>query len=538
MPTFEKPKLTKTINRLAQLISNYKIQVILVLIYVFFVFLGYIAGTTPNCCEDIYFVNPFSLGQKTSWIWGKTISEGRFISSSILVLLSGFLNIHVTSFLAIFFSIIASILIVSLWRCQKSCFALILLLLSLNSFLLMLYAFQFYFTVVNAANCASILSLYLYQKNKHFFLLIPLIMVLSLGTYQITLVFTLIVLFCSFFIDFFEEKKFDWKSKINFYGNSLAAIIIGFFLYKIILRILLSFQGKERITRIELWGGRELNSFGDYFSYSIECFKSFFQTGISSSLNPADSFWVGDLYTRLPLIKINEILIPTLLLILLFYAIQKRDLLKIILVIIFLPVTVGIILAPIVVSGSEIIPRTFYPFGLVLPTLILTTLNANLRCFKIKSLVISVSVVLLLINSLFHIEVFQGMRAKSDLAKVEHERMYEALSVSPNFSPSRKVLIYWYDANKPEDNTYIGSGFWPMYHSTSMDIIFKYELNKDVKFVYLNTFSKEQKEQVRRFILDKKLLPWNEQQLATLMPSSSEIPEGLLIIYYPHELLI
>jgi hypothetical protein len=549
-------KINPLSNQIMLLFGNYKIQVFLVSLYVFFIFLNYILGTTPNCCEDIYFINPLGPEQKINWVWAKTIAEGRFISSFIMAFLSGFFNTHITSLLVVGFSIYTSILITLSWNCKKRYFSLILALLSLNSSLLMLYTFQFYSSIFSIANFAIILLLYYYRKNKYIIFFVPLITVIVLGIYQITFTFGLMVLFLMFFIDVFEEKKFLWKSKLFFYSKYFCATILGFFAYHIILHVLLSFHGKTRITRIELWGGRDLKTFQDYFFYGIECFNSFLGNGIRSSLNPGDSFWLGDIHSRFFLIKLNEILIPVLLVILLFYSIQKKDFLKIILVIIFLPITIGIVLAPTILSGSNLIARTFFPFGLVLPALILAILNLNFRFFKLKSLVTCISIILLLANSFFHVEVFQEMREKSQLAKVEHEKMYEVLSANPNFSPERKVLIYWYNVNHPNDKTYIGSNFWPMYHSTSMDILFKYEINKNISFVSLDdtltteqqeqvrrfisfeTLTSQQREQVRRFIVDQKLPTWNEKQSTIFMPPNSSFSEGLLILYYPYELLI
>ncbi|CCI22656.1 hypothetical protein [Microcystis aeruginosa] len=89
-----------------------------------------------------------------------------------------------------------------------------------------------------------------------------------------------------------------------------------------------------------------------------------------------------------------------------------------------------------------------------------------------------------------------------------------------------------------------------------MDILFKYEINKNISFVSLDdtltteqkeqvrrfisfdTLTSQQREQVRRFIVDQKLPTWNEKQSTIFMPPNSSFSEGLLILYYPYELLI
>jgi hypothetical protein len=540
--------MTGKLSSIFQYLSKNSFSILSILLIIFGVSIPYITGAIPHCCDDIEYVNlynqPLSERLSLSGFWYRTNTEGRFvfglvtdtIMPYIATIFPGHMATHVYGFMSILFTAIVAMLIASLWQSERKEWVLISLLLFFNPFLLMLYPWVISFSAFSFANLILVFCFYCYCKNNRFIFILPIVIFLSIGTYQPTLSFLLEVAFLHFFVRCFYERKLDIRKEIRFYGAFLLASFAGYVLYSLTLKVLLAIAGIPTIKRFEMWHNKTFSNFIDVLSFASDSFKSFANNGISSGIDPSQSVLVGHLSLQSPLIIIYQFLLGLMVILLFVQSIQKRSRLQAILVILVVPVSILITILPLIVSGSGMIGRVFYPFGLVLPALVSVQLNGCTNRFRLDLIMRGLGFMFVGLLGAFYIQTFNGMVDATTFAKAEYQDVLTRLSTSREYNSNSPVLIYPYiphQDRRPE----LGGNAWPLFHVTTPYIgkFIKYSLGKDINLIELNALNNEELIKVENFISDHDMLAWPGRSAIKYM---SNLRGGIFLIYYPYDLAV
>ena len=364
--------------------------------------------------------------------------------------------------------------------------------------------------------------------------LLPFAIAISLGTYQPTLSFLFEVVFLHFLIRCFKTNKFNAKKEIRFYGFFGFAVLGGCALYYFLVKILLTIAGIPGwLRRGEVWHNKVFNNLIDLISYAFDSFKWFIFNGVSSGINPSDSVLVGHISLREPLIMVYQMTLLIVNLLLVFQSLLKRSKLQICLSIGVLPLTILITILPLVVSGSTMISRAFYPFGLLLPAFLLIQMEKKHKSSSIAGVLALIFIVLL---GTFQSQVFNGMANGVRFAREEHQEMLSRLFVMPNYSVNDEVLIYPYIPDNKERSEVDNSRFWPLYFPyNNLNQIFKIYHNYAINMINLKDLKEEEINKIDNFISANKIQAWPYFNSVTYIP---DLRKGVFIIYYPYTVMI
>ena len=520
-------------------IENNLTYILFVLSFVLVFSIPYILEVVPHCCEDIHYLYGKTLLERYESFEHRTISEGRWVFGFISQLLSGYFITYLSAFISILVTVVNAMFLTSLWGCKKKQWVLISLLLSFNPFLLSLYPFPLTFSVFNFGNLLVVLAFYFYCKESRLIWITPLAIFVSLGIYQVTLSFLLQVVFIHFIIRTFNSKISKANEELRFYGYYLLAVLIGYaFYFIIIIKIATTLivhgeilrAGHGEILRAENWGHKELNTLVDYLGHGFDSFIWFINNGISSGLDSGKSVLVGYISLRDKLIIFYQIALLLVNFILILQSIYQKSKLKTIVSIGALPITIIVTILPLVVSGSPMINRTFYPFGLLLPALLLI-LTSEKQSFKISFPLWIIALFMILLMASFQAQVFNGMTIQSKFAKTEHREILNRLFMMPNYDIKDSVLIYPYvpeDSEKPR----INATFWPLLSGGSnIGKFIKYYQSYEINIIGIKELNQEEILQIDDFLKKEEIPPWPHPSSVSYF---SGIREGVFVIYYPY----
>lgn len=511
-------------------------QAFAVLALVLGAFLPYIGGVAPHCCEDINYLAWHTLEQRQDQFWARTVNEGRWFFALWTALLSGYFITSVMAAIAVLASCMIGMMIAYLYTDGKRGWAMTASLVSLNPFLLTLYPWPISFALFNLAHLAGVACYFLFLRDRKFLLITPVVIAVCMGTYQPSVAFLIEVVFLHCLVRVFTDETASKPKETKVFLTFLVGIFFGIALYFAVTKGLLYSRGiTGSIRRYDLWSHRNSATITDYFATTFEYFRWFVGNGVSSGIDPASSALVGELSWLSPFIKAYSVAVAITGGGLFIKAVKNRSWLQLFGAVAALPASMAMALAPLIASGSGIISRVFYPFGLLLPTL----LSIHWRSAKGKAgkaITGLVMILMVILHVALTAQFAEGIAVQAELARVEHRAMLERIFNLPGYKFQDEIVIYPYAphgvSNSGEDKPFIDGRFWPLYNTTASfrQFIQLYQ-GYPVDIVSAADLSGAERGAIEDYVRLNGIRGWPHSTSVFSLPS---VRRGIHVVYFPY----
>ena len=523
-------------QRLSATLERGGTQTAIVIFVVLSVFATYILDVLPHCCEDINYLAYHSLEQRLDQFWNRTINEGRWFFALSTALVSGHVVTYVFAFIAVLASAATGILLAKLFACRGIGWLAAALLYALNPFLLVLYPWPVSFALFNLANLLAVASFVAYLRRPALLWAAPALVAVCVATYQPTLAFLIEIVFLHAVASILWS---DDRSIIRIarpHVRFTMAVFLGFLIYTLVTKILLQAHGIEgAIRRYQMWQHNDPSSPSAVLAATTDAVRWFLNHGVSEGINPASSALVGPLSLRGPLLAVYKLALSLFCLGVIGSCIRSRSWTKLTVALMAAPVTVLITLLPLIASGSRMINRVLYPFGLLLPTLFCLAMSlwpsATIR--RIASTLVAV---LLLLHLGLTAQFSAGVSHQAAFAKRQHAAMLAALSQLPGFKPSSPVLFYPFrvspsPAAGPGKRRDVDGRYWPLFNGTgNFRQLIQFEQGVELQMVYPAELRPDELDRIDEHIRSHRIPGWPQRGSVFRLDG---VREALFVVYFP-----
>jgi hypothetical protein len=442
------------------LLAN-RFYTILSVLYILVIWFTFFNNDFVSSGDDIFFVASRE-GGSISGVLNRNYLEGRWFIGFLFELVAGFSSPILLKIVTVICNILTILLLCYAFKKYihgKSLF-IVATLLGTSPFLLSISTFPLSYVFISLALLFSTLAYLILEyarieKKPIYSLISVFLLVLSVGTYQPTVV-VFLMLVISNFINNPEKKNFK---NIAF---MLSIGVLAFFVNSVIVHFLLNYYtNATSIARAQLWGYTEPKTFVDYIFHTIDVHKYYLSNFLNKeALAPDFGLPVPTYIIKFETLFLVFALFLVWVFMIIYFVIHRKFkiyLYQILAPLLWLSLSVFVLLLPFSMSGSYVIFRATFLSSLILPISFIyvkklySKINIGKLKSKIRLVVYTLLILCILLQSYYLNFGFYTQNLSFERSKEHYRSIAYQVSANEHYIGQ---TIYFYDVNGNNENNW------------------------------------------------------------------------------------